>query len=94
MSLHQHADHFPEPEEFGDSLAISDYLTLFTDTFSDPVESQPVDQGEYVWTVREWTTEDAIEHLFPSLEERTFNELADKLNSECSSWVMTEDLGS
>lgn len=94
MSLQQHADHFPEPEEFGDSLAISDYLTLFTDTFSDPVESQPVDQGEYVWTVTEWTTEDAIEHLFPSLEARTFNELANKLNYESYSWVMNKDLES
>ena len=92
MSFQQHSDHFPEPEEFGDSLAISDYLTLFTYTFSDPVESQPVDQGEYVWTVREWTTEDAIDHLFPSIEPSIFTELADKLNSESSSWVMTKDL--
>ena len=92
MSFQQHSDHFPEPEEFGDSLAISNYLTLFTDTFSDPVESQPVDQGEYVCTVREWTTEDAIEHLFSSVEPRIFTKLADKLNSESSSWVMTKDL--
>lgn len=92
MSFQQHADHFLESEEHDDTAAISDYATLFTDTFSDPVESQPVDQGEYVWTVREWSTEDAIEHLFPSIEPRTFTELANKLNSESSSWVMTKDL--
>ena len=53
-----------------------------------------MDQGEYVWTVREWTTEDALEHLFPSIEPRTFTELANKLNSESTSWVMREDLDS
>lgn len=94
MSFQQHTDHFPESEEFDDSLAIPDYLTLFTYAFSDPVESQPMDQGEYVWTVREWTTEDALEHLFPSIEPRTFTELANKLNSESTSWVMREDLDS
>lgn len=92
MSFQQHADHFLESEEHDDTAAISNYVTLFTDTFSDPVESQPVNQGEYVWTVREWSTEDAIEHLFPSIEPRTFTELANKLNSESSSWVMTKDL--
>lgn len=53
-----------------------------------------MDQGEYVWTVREWTTEDALEHLFPSIEERTFRELANKLNFESTSWVMRADLDS
>ena len=33
MSFQQHTDHFPESEEFDDSLAISDYLTLFTYAF-------------------------------------------------------------
>lgn len=92
MSFQQHYDNFLESEEHDGTAAISDYVTLFIDTFSDPVESQPVDQGEYVWTVREWSTEDAIEHLFPSIEPRTFTDLANKLNSESSSWVMTTDL--
>ena len=94
MSFQQHTDHFPELEEVDYSLIISGYITLFTDTFSNPIESQPMDQDEYVWTVREWTTEDALEHLFPSIKERTFRELADKLNFESTSWVMRSDLDS
>ena len=92
MSFQQYADHFLESEKRDDTATIADYVTLFTDTFSDPVESQPVDQGEYVWTVREWTTEDAIGHLFPTIDPGTFTELANKLNSESYSWVMTKDL--
>ena len=94
MSFQQHTDHFLESEKCDDAPAMSDYITLFADTFSDPVESQPMDQGEYFWTVREWTTEDALEHLFPSIEESTFRELANKLNFECTSWVMRADLDS
>ena len=50
-----------------------------------------MDQGEYIRIVTEWTTEDALYHLFPSIEPTTFAELAEHLNSESSFWIKWED---
>ena len=50
-----------------------------------------MDQGEYIRIAAEWTTEEALDHLFPSIEPTTFAELAEHLNSESSFWINRKD---
>lgn len=66
----------------------------FFQAFEDPVNSLPVDSGEYVWIVEEWPTEDAVYELFPELEESVYEQLVDYLNSVSWSWVRSEEVAS
>ena len=91
MSDQPNTEHSADSEANENPLDISNYLTLFTSTFCSPVEGLPMDQGEYIRIVTEWTTEDALDHLFPSIAPTTFAELAEHLNSESSFWIKRED---
>ena len=91
MSDNPNTEHLPESEANENPLDISDYLTDFTSTFCSPVEGLPMDQGEYIRIAAEWTTEEALDHLFPSIEPTTFAELAEHLNSESSFWINRKD---
>lgn len=69
---------------------LSEMIGSFYGKFCDPVDVLPTDHGEYVWIEKEWTTEEALEHLFPIINQTIFEELASFLNSESSSWVKKE----
>lgn len=71
---------------------LSEMIVNFYSEFCDPVHILPTDHGEYVWIDKEWTTEEALEHLFPIISQTIFEELASFLNSESSSWVKKEDV--
>ena len=77
---------------------LADYMEKlvqeFFQTFEDPVNRLPVDGGEYVWTVEQWETEEAVGYLFPELEERIFEGLVDYLNSESYVWVSSAEVAS
>lgn len=63
----------------------------YYDEFRNPADVLPMDRGEYIWNVTEWSTEDALEDLFSPIEPTIFAELAKFLNSESASWVRRED---
>ncbi|WP_324701300.1 abortive infection system antitoxin AbiGi family protein [Micrococcus sp. HOU01] len=77
---------------------LADYMEKlvqeFFQTFEDPVNSLPVDGGEYVWIVEQHETEDAVDLLFPELEESILRQLVDYLNSESYVWVSSADVAS
>ncbi len=79
------------------SRPLADYMEKlvqeFFQTFEDPVNSLPVDSGEYVWIVEQRETEDAVDYLFPELEEEIFRRLVDYLNSESYVWVSSAEIG-
>lgn len=62
--------------------------------FEDPANSLPVDEGEYVWVVTEWETEEAVEELFPELQESIRTQLVDYLNGISWSWVRSDEVAS
>lgn len=71
--------------------ALSEKIEDFFAEFCDPLHILPTDQGEYVWIVREWTTEEALEYLLPIINQTIFDKLASFLNSESTSWVRRKD---
>lgn len=77
---------------------LADYLEQlieqFLQTFENPAESLPVDEGEYVWIVQEWETEYAVDDLFPGLEAGVLESLVDYLNGVSWSWVRSDELAS
>lgn len=70
---------------------LSEMIESFYNEFCDPVDILPMDHGEYVWTHKEWTTGDALEHLYPIINQTIFDKLARFLNSESASWVRKDD---
>lgn len=66
----------------------------FFQTFEDPVNSLPVDGGEYVWIVSEWPTEDAVDELFFDVQDGIRSHLVDYLNGLSYSWVLSDDVAS
>lgn len=66
----------------------------FFQAFEDPVNSLPVDEGAYVWMVTEWATEDAVEELFPDLQDSIKIELVDYLAGMSGSWVRSDEVAS
>lgn len=62
--------------------------------FEDPANSLPVDEGEYVWVVTEWETEEAVEEFFPELQESIKTQLVDYLNGISWSWVRSDEVAS
>lgn len=80
----------PQPlEEY-----LEDLVQQFFQAFEDPANSLPVDGGEYVWIVPEWETDNAVDELFPELEESVREQLVDYLNSVCWSWARSEEVAS
>jgi len=75
-----------------DAELVEDLKQRFERQFQDPVHSQPVDGGEYVWTVPRWSTEDGVTHIFGDLEPAVYEALVDALNQESPYWVYAEDL--
>lgn len=86
----QEAWWFALPQELGD--AVDAMVARFLGTFSDPVHHLPWDEGEYVWIVDQWTTEEAIEGLFGPLEATIASRIADYLNDMCPYWVRDADM--
>lgn len=70
---------------------LSEMVESFHNEFYDPIDVLPTDHGEYVWTHKEWTTEDALEHLFPIINQTILEKLVNFLNSESASWVRKDD---
>lgn len=66
----------------------------FFQTFEDPANSLPVDEGEYVWIVTEWETEEAVEERFPEVQESIKTQLVDYLNGVSWSWVRSDEVAS
>jgi len=64
----------------------------FFQTFEDPANSLPVDDGEYVWIVSEWETEEAVEELFPEVQESIKTQLVDYLSGVSWSWVRSDEV--
>lgn len=77
---------------------LADYMEKlvqeFFQTFEDPVNRLPVESGEYVWTVEQWDTEDAVGYLFPQLEDGILHQLVDYLNTESCVWVSSAHVAS
>lgn len=73
---------------------VEDLVQQFFQTFEDPVNSLPVDGGEYVWIVDEWDTEQAVTELFPYLLESVYDQLVEYLNGISCAWVLSADLAS
>ncbi len=73
---------------------VEDLVQQFFQTFEDPVNSLPVDGGEYVWIVEEWDTVGAVSELFPELLESVFDELVEYLSGVSSQWVLSADVAS
>lgn len=65
-------------------------IDSFYSKFCDPIHVLPTDHGEYVETDKIWSTEEALEDLFPSISQTIFEELTSFLNSESFSWVKKE----
>jgi hypothetical protein len=78
------------PQELGD--AVDAMVARFLGAFSDPVNYLPWDEGEYVWIVEQWTTEDAMAELFGPLEPSVSERIADYLNDICPYWVRLDEL--
>lgn len=76
-----------------DAELVADLKSRFEGHFQDPVHSQPVEKGEYLWTVTRWSTEDGVTHLFGDLEPQVYEALVDTLNDESPYWVYLEELG-
>lgn len=77
------------PALLGDE--IEDMVATFLQKFENPVNSLPVDGGEYVWIVDQWETDDAVRHLFEDVEESVFEALCDGLNEISNEWVRLSD---
>lgn len=86
----QEAWWFALPQELGD--AVDAMIAQFLGTFSDPVNHLPWDEGEYVWIVEQWMTEEAVDFLFGPLEPTVFDRIVDYLNGLCPYWVRIEDM--
>lgn len=73
---------------------VEDLVMQFNESYENPVNSLPVDGGEYVWIVDEWETEQAVAELFPDLLEAVQTQLVDYLNGVSWSWVLSTDIAS
>lgn len=69
---------------------LCEMIDRFHSKFCDPVHVLPTDHGEYVGTDKIWSTEEALEDLFPIISHTIFEELTSFLNSESFSWVKKE----
>ena len=58
---------------------VAGLVQQFFQTFEDPI-CLPVDGGEYVWTVTEWSTEEAVDDLFFEVQDDIRTKLVDYLN--------------
>ena len=70
---------------------IKDMVATFLQNFENPVNSLPVDGGEYVWIVEQWETYNAVEYLFYDVEEPVFERLGEALNQISTEWVRLSD---
>jgi hypothetical protein len=72
---------------------LDEMIARFLESFIDPVEVLPWDSedGTYVWLVSEWTTEDAVGHIFDAREVDTTS-LVDELNLLSPAWVSQSEL--
>jgi hypothetical protein len=66
-------------------------IGVFLEDFENPLNSLPVEGGEYVWIVESWETEDAVEWCFDNLEPSVFSTLCDHLNDISPQWVRVAD---
>ncbi len=66
----------------------------FFRTFENPANSLPVDGGEYVWIVTEWSTEEAVDDRFFEVQDDIRARLVDYLNGLSCSWVLSDDVAS
>lgn len=77
------------PEQL--ATEVGDMIGTFFQHFENPVESLPVDEGEYVWIVDQWDTGDAVADLFDELEPTVFERICDYLNEISGEWVRKAD---
>ncbi len=73
---------------------VEDLVKEFVQTFENPVDNLPVDDGEYVWIVNEWNTEGCVDELFPELSDDVRPQLIDYLDGISHSWVRSSDVAS
>lgn len=73
---------------------IEGLVQQFFQSFENPVNSLPVDEGEYVWIVTEWDTEEAVDELFPDVQASIRAQLVDYLQGESSAWVQSDEVAS
>ena len=71
---------------------VDDLTARFLETFADPVHHLPWDEGNYVWLVDQWGTEDAVDHLFSDLNEDVRERLVDGLNNLSFQWLKISDM--
>jgi hypothetical protein len=63
----------------------------FLERFETPANSLPVDGGEYVWIVDEWSTEEALDEVFAELETSVREAAASYLDGISTEWVRVAD---
>ncbi len=66
----------------------------FFQHFENPVDSLPVDGGEYVWIVTQWETEEAVDELFFEVQDDIRAHLVGYLNEVSWSWVRSDEVAS
>ncbi|WP_162908122.1 abortive infection system antitoxin AbiGi family protein [Allorhizocola rhizosphaerae] len=78
------------PEALGNKL---DEMTAeFLETFGDPNDHLPWDEGEFVWLVPQWSTVGAVEYLFSDLGDSVREQLVDYLDGLSSQWLRISDM--
>jgi hypothetical protein len=78
------------PEALGTALDRS--TALFLEEFGDPVNHLPWDEGEFVWIVDSWSTEDAVDYLFSDLDEGVREQLVEYLGGLSFQWLKISDM--
>ncbi len=66
----------------------------FFKNFVEPVNCLSVDEGEFVWLVPEWETQDAVEDLFSELNDSIKTELVEYFDNISWSWARSQDVAS
>ncbi|AGL16103.1 NaeI family type II restriction endonuclease [Actinoplanes sp. N902-109] len=79
-----------EPNDDADD--VDDLTAQFLETFADPVHHLPWDEGDYVWIVDQWSTEDAVDYLFSDLIQAVRERLVDGLDNLSFQWLKISDI--
>jgi hypothetical protein len=77
------------PEALADE--VDSMVARFLSVYADPVEYLPWDDGDYVWLVSDWATEEAVVDLFGELEASIFERICSYLEGIYPVWVRIAD---
>jgi hypothetical protein len=75
------------------STTVEQMVEWFHKNYEDPVESQPVDSGEFVWLVPKCDTREELEDNFPNVDEDLITQAVEKIEEDGTyEWVSLKDL--